>query len=75
MPPVLIGRFSPGRRPGGRSKEGSPTLAGMADQTYLVALKPPSRAIQHVVASIVGVRDRALPRFSSGEIGDRISFR
>jgi hypothetical protein len=28
----------------------------MVDQTYLVTLKPPSRAIKHVVASIVGFR-------------------
>jgi hypothetical protein len=28
----------------------------MADQTYLVKLKPPSRAKQHVVASVGGVR-------------------
>jgi hypothetical protein len=27
----------------------------MGDQTYLVTLKPPSQATQHVVASIVGV--------------------
>jgi hypothetical protein len=31
------------------------TLAGMIDQTYLVRLKPQSRAIQHVAASIVEV--------------------
>jgi hypothetical protein len=28
----------------------------MAGQTYLVTLKPPSRATQHVVASVSGVR-------------------
>ena len=28
----------------------------MADQTYVVTLKPPSRATQHVVASVGGVR-------------------
>jgi hypothetical protein len=28
----------------------------MANQTYLVTLKPPSRATQHVVASTGGVR-------------------
>jgi hypothetical protein len=27
----------------------------MADQTYVVTLKPPSRATQHVVASVGGV--------------------
>jgi hypothetical protein len=32
------------------------TLAGLADQTYLVTLKPPSVATQHVVASVAGVR-------------------
>jgi hypothetical protein len=31
------------------------TLAAMVDQTYLVRLKPQSRAIQHVAASIVKV--------------------
>jgi hypothetical protein len=30
-------------------------LSGMVDQTYLVTLRPPSRAIQHVVASTGGV--------------------
>jgi hypothetical protein len=28
----------------------------MADQTYVVTLKPPSGATQHVVASVGGVR-------------------
>ena len=32
----------------------------MADQTYLVALKPPSQAVQHVIAATVEVRGEHL---------------
>jgi hypothetical protein len=59
---------------GGEVEEYSPALAGMATQTYLVSVKPTSRGIQQVVASIGGVRDRALPRFSRSEIGDRTTI-
>jgi len=32
----------------------------MADQTYLVALKPPSRAVQHIIAATFEVRGEHL---------------
>jgi hypothetical protein len=37
----------------------------MVDQTYLVAFKPPSQAIQHVIAAMVEVRGEHLVFLSS----------
>jgi hypothetical protein len=53
---VHAGQKAPvGAGEGGELKRASPKLTGMVDQTYLGTLRPPSRATQHVVASIVGV--------------------
>jgi hypothetical protein len=38
----------------------SRTLSGMMDQTYLVALKVPSRAVQHVIAASLKIQGEHL---------------
>jgi len=55
---------------GSRRQDLSPrhTLATMIDQTYLVTLKPPSQATQHVVASIVGVHGDHLVFEDAGKL-------
>jgi hypothetical protein len=47
----------------------SRTLSGMMDQTYLVALKLPSRAVQHVIAASLEIHGENLVFFNAkGEL-------
>jgi hypothetical protein len=47
----------------------SRTLSGMMDQTYLVALKLPSRAVQHVIAASLKIQGEHLIFFNAeGEL-------
>jgi hypothetical protein len=47
----------------------SRTPSGMMDQTYLVALKLPSRAVQHVIAASVEINGENLVFFNAkGEL-------
>jgi hypothetical protein len=47
----------------------SRTLLGMMDQTYLVALKLPSRAVQHVIAANLTIQGEHLVFFNAkGEL-------
>jgi hypothetical protein len=47
----------------------SRTLSGMIDQTYLVALKLPSRAVQHVIAASLEIHGENLVFFNAkGEL-------
>ena len=39
---------------------GAHTVSGMIDQTYLVALKPPSHAVQHVIAASLEIHGEHL---------------
>jgi hypothetical protein len=43
----------------------SRTLSGMMDQTYLVALKLPSRAVQHVIAASLKIHGENLVFFNA----------
>jgi hypothetical protein len=47
----------------------SRTLSGMMDQTYVVALKLPSRAVQHVIAASLEIHGENLVFFNAeGEL-------